>query len=78
MTPERERSLSAPRQIWSRSGAEPPAPAGHGKACKAMRHVGFGGAAEPVDDGLHAAWRARLEREGKLGESTGADLPAGR
>ncbi|MGH3761863.1 hypothetical protein [Actinophytocola sp.] len=39
---------------------------GQGKACNAMRHVGFGGETEPVDEDLRAAWRARLEREGKL------------
>ncbi len=72
MTPE----LSVLRDIWSRSDAEPPS--GHGKACKAMRHVGFGGEAEPVDDDLRAAWRAKLEREGKLGESKVADLLDGR
>ena len=72
------RELSVLRDIWSRSDAEPPAPAGHGKACKAMRHVGFGSEAEPVDDDLRAAWRAKLEREGKLGESTVADLLDGR
>lgn len=78
MTPERERALSVLRDIWSRADGEPPTVAGHGKACKAMRHVGFGGEAEPVDDDLRAAWRARLEREGKLGESTVADLLAER
>lgn len=66
------------RDIWARSDAEPPAIAEHGKACKAMRHVGFGGDAEPVDDDLRAAWRAKLAREGKLGESTVADLLADR
>jgi hypothetical protein len=41
---------------------------GHGKSCKAMRHVSFhgGGADDPVDEDLRAAWRDRLEREGKL------------
>jgi hypothetical protein len=41
---------------------------GHGKSCKAMRHVSFhgGGADDPVDEDLRTAWRDRLEREGKL------------
>ncbi|MCS7478495.1 hypothetical protein ACFFQW_18375 [Umezawaea endophytica] len=57
------------RDIWraeSHSAAELEAELGHGKACKAMKHIGFGGGAEPVDDDLRAAWRARLAREGKL------------
>jgi hypothetical protein len=61
------------RDIWQvREQTE--LPAGHGKACKAMKHVGF----DEVDDDLRAAWRARLEREGKLGERTVADLLAER
>jgi hypothetical protein len=39
-----------------------------------MRHVGF----DEVDDDLRAAWRAKLEREGKLGARTVADLLAER
>ena len=35
---------------------------GHGKSCKNMRNVGFDG----TDEDLRAAWRGRLEREGKL------------
>jgi MoxR-like ATPase len=31
-----------------------------------MKHVGFGGEAEPVDEDLRAAWRSKLEREGGL------------
>lgn len=51
---------------------------GRGRACKAMRHVGFGGEAEPVDEDLRAAWRSRLQREGKLrpdGQSLATLLP---
>ena len=47
---------------------------GRGRACKAMKHVSFGSEAEPVDEDLREAWRARLEREGKLrpdGQSVG-------
>ena len=44
---------------------------GHGKSCKNMRNVGFDG----DDEDLRAAWRGRLEREGKLARSgTLADL----
>lgn len=74
MTAERDQALSVLRDIWARTGAEPPAITGHGKSCKAMRHIGFGGDAEPVDDDLRAAWRDKLAREGKLGPSTVADL----
>jgi hypothetical protein len=51
---------------------------GRGKACKAMKHVGFGGTADPVDEDLRAAWRSRLEREGKLGAQSVGDLLAER
>jgi hypothetical protein len=60
------------RDIWELSGAE--LPQGHGKACKAMKHVGFA----EVDDDLRAAWRDKLAREGKLGSRTVADLLAER
>jgi hypothetical protein len=63
--------------IWhahERSTADVDAELGHGRACKAMRHVGFGGADEPVDEELRAAWRDRLAREGKLGARTVRDL----
>jgi hypothetical protein len=39
-----------------------------------MKHVGFA----EVDDDLRAAWRDKLEREGKLGSRTVADLLAER
>lgn len=38
------------------------------KPCKNMKHVSFDGMAEPGTD-LRAAWRKRLEREGKLSAS---------
>jgi hypothetical protein len=61
------------RDIWHvREQTE--LPHGHGRACKAMRHVGF----DEVDDDLRAAWRAKLAREGKLGARTVADLLAER
>jgi hypothetical protein len=49
------------RDIWRAREQEGTEIAGGGKSCKAMRHIG----AEPVDDDLRAAWRDRLEREGK-------------
>jgi hypothetical protein len=69
------------RDIWNareQSAADLDSVLGHGrgKACKAMKHVGFGGRADPVDEDLRAAWRARLEREGKLGAQSVGDLLA--
>ena len=47
---------------------------GHGKSCQNMRNVGFNG----DDEDLRAAWRDRLEREGKLARGgTLADLVFG-
>ncbi|WP_291413606.1 hypothetical protein [Actinophytocola sp.] len=68
-----DEALSVLHDIWrarEQSAADLDATLGHGKTCKAMKHVGFGagfgGDAEPVDDDLRAAWRSKLEREGKL------------
>jgi hypothetical protein len=55
-------SLHVLRDIWRARGQTDMAEfTGHGKSCKAMRHIGN----EPVDDDVRAAWRERLEREGK-------------
>jgi hypothetical protein len=59
------------RDIWrarGQTGAELDELFKHGNWCKAMRHVSFhgGGADDPVDESLRAAWRDRLAREGKL------------
>ena len=66
-----DEALAVLRDIWGareQSAADLDALLGHGrgKACKAMKHVGFGGDAEPVDEDLRTAWRSKLEREGKL------------
>jgi hypothetical protein len=77
-----EATMSVLRGIWAargRSGAEWEQRLGHGgaKACKNMADIGFGGMGvapsdaagdtnTPVDPDLRAAWRRRLEREGKL------------
>jgi hypothetical protein len=66
-----DEALSVLRDIWSareQTAADLDAELGHGrgKVCKRLKHVGFGGEAEPVDEDLRTAWRARLEREGKL------------
>jgi hypothetical protein len=65
MSDDAERGLSVLRDIWHAQGqtsADLVTMFSHGKVCKAMRHIGT----EPVDDDLRAAWRDRLEREGKL------------
>jgi hypothetical protein len=77
MTREPDQALSVLRDIWTaraQTAAELDATLGHGKACKAMKHVGIGSSAQPVDEDLRTAWRARLAREGKLGDGTVADL----
>jgi hypothetical protein len=60
--------------IWQVREPTGEPPAGHGKVCKAMKHVGF----DEVDDYLRAAWRDKLEREGKLGAGSVAELLAER
>ncbi len=41
------------------------------KSCKNMQHVGFEAMADATGD-LRSAWRATLEREGKLSRSAGS------
>jgi len=60
-------ALEVLREVWSAQGQgdtdldEALGHHGHGKSCKNMQNVGFG-----TDEDLRAAWRGRLEREGKL------------
>lgn len=67
MSREPDVTLDVLRGIWGaqgQSGADLDDP-GDTKACKRMANVGFG----DIDGGevdMRAAWRARLEREGKL------------
>lgn len=76
MSREPDEALDVLRGIWSAQGqsAADLDDAGAGKSCKRMADVGFGDV--DGDDDLRAAWRARLEREGKLspGGSSLADL----
>jgi hypothetical protein len=67
MSNEPGEALEVLRGIWSaqgQSGADLDEACGHGhgKSCKNMANVGFG----ETDEDLRAAWRGRLEREGKL------------
>jgi hypothetical protein len=64
---EPDDALEVLRSIWSARGqtsADLDEASGTGKSCKRMADVGFGELADDDDD-LRAAWRARLEREGK-------------
>jgi hypothetical protein len=68
MTREPDEALEVLRGIWSAQGqtsVDLDDTSGHGKSCKRMADVGFGGSSGDDED-LRAAWRARLEREGKL------------
>jgi hypothetical protein len=74
MSSESDDAVEVLRTVWSAEGAhatdldeEFPAK----KACKNMKDVSFDGMAEPGSD-LRAAWRDRLEREGKLSKSGGS------
>ncbi len=77
MSRDSDEALEVLRGIWTaqgQSGADLDDD-GPVKACKKMADVGFGAMAGPDGD-LHAAWRAKLEREGKLTPGGGslADL----
>ncbi len=65
---EGAQALSVLRDIWharAQTSAEIEEACGNTKACKKMAQVGFHGMADDNDD-LRAAWKAKLEREGKL------------
>jgi hypothetical protein len=81
MSREPDETLDVLRGVWSARGqtaADLDDATGAGKSCKRMANVGFQDMAE--DDGdLRAAWRDRLQREGKLNPEGGsvADLILG-
>ncbi len=67
-------ALEVLREVWRSSGqreVELDDAAGHGKACKRMADVGFDEFAAGEGD-LRSAWRATLQREGKLAQSEGS------
>ena len=77
MSRDSDEALEVLRGIWTaqgQSGADL-GDGGPAKSCKRMSDVGFTAMAGPDGD-LHAAWRAQLEREGKLspGSASLADL----
>jgi len=79
MSREPDETLEVLRGIWSAKGQTSADldDVGSTKSCKRMADVGFG----EIDDGdgdVRAAWRDRLEREGKLNPgSSVADLVLG-
>jgi hypothetical protein len=71
--PAAEPARDVLRELWrtrNTSAADLEDAFGEAKTCKSMASVGFDGMAEPGTD-LRAAWRDRLEREGKLATGTG-------
>jgi hypothetical protein len=81
MSREPDETLDVLRGVWSARGqgaADLDEATGHGKSCKRMEGVGFRDMAEDDAD-LRAAWRDRLQREGKLNPEGGslADLILG-
>jgi len=81
MSREPDETLDVLRGVWSARGQGPAdldEATGHGKSCKRMANVGFQDMAEDDAD-LRAAWRDRLQREGKLNPEGGslADLILG-
>ena len=76
MSREPDETLEVLRGVWSAQGqtaADLDETAGEGKSCKRMASVGFNEMAGDNTD-LRTAWRARLEREGKL-KPGGGSLP---
>jgi hypothetical protein len=74
-------ALGVLREVWSaqgQTGVDIDEHGGHGKACKRMAGVGFDGMTGDDED-LRAAWRDRLQREGKLNPAGGSvrDLVVG-
>ena len=79
MSGEPDDALEVLRGIWSAQGQTSAdlEDIGTGKSCKRMADVGFG-EVDGAEDDLRAAWRDRLEREGKLNPgSSVADLVLG-
>ncbi len=74
MSREPDEALGVLRGIWSAQGqtsADLDEDCGITKSCKRMADVGFDGMAD-ADGDLRTAWRARLEREGKLNPGAGS------
>jgi hypothetical protein len=75
MTGQPDDALEVLRGVWTAQGhTATDLDDGDVKACRRMANVGFGVSGD--DENLRSAWRARLEREGKLSSFGGsvADL----
>ncbi len=85
MSRQPDEALEVLRGVWSAQGqtsADLEDAFGPQKSCKNMANVGFDGLVEAdgaADGDLRTAWRARLQREGKLNPeaSSVADLVLG-
>ena len=79
MNREPEETVEVLRGVWTARGqtaADLDEALDTGKSCKRMADVGFGDMSDDTD--VRAAWRARLQREGKLNPEGGiADLMLG-
>jgi len=74
MSAEHEDALEVLRAVWRGQGQDASDLAGDEcgqKSCKKMADVGFDDFADGGTD-LAAAWRARMEREGKLRPADGS------
>lgn len=79
---EGQEALSALRGIWKAQGqssADLDEACGNTKACRNMESVGFHGLedesdkpSQSVGNNLRAAWKTKLEREGKLNSESGS------
>ena len=76
MKPQSDEALEVLRGVWNGQGqsrADLEATCGPAKVCKRMVEVGFEGM--PGNDGdLRAAWKAQLQREGKLNPDAGNSI----
>jgi hypothetical protein len=75
MSAERTEALDVLRDVWRGKGqtaADLDEAAAEGKTCKRMSDAGVGYEDFAAgEEDLNSAWRARLEREGKLDRSGG-------
>jgi hypothetical protein len=74
MSSEPNEALEVLREVWSAQGQDAASvdeACGTGGGCQRFSDVGFDGMAGPDGD-LRSAWKARLEREGKLSTQGGS------
>jgi hypothetical protein len=74
MKSQSDQALEVLRGVWDGQGqskADLDAACGPKKVCKRMVDVGFDGMAGEDGD-LRAAWKAKLQREGKLSSEAGS------